>query len=352
MFVSIFNKTILQKNMVAMNAFNIFNYFPRTIEFQNLSKIIRLQQNPKFLIMVGPLNCGKSRFLDYFLDSKKEDLVLMKADLRSEQISKARDFQYVLESTMFNYVQYLLNSVTSKEYVRELIRFFPKWMVGGGNDFNITFNPDHDSERVAGMLGKMVDFHYGKKQLLYGKSKSLLFFLDEANKLKNLSPKESDLQFLKSIFDVLVMKSKQEAKLWVIFSTTDSFLPIVLENLGLVRSGFFKVVTMGHLNSKILFIKCCYLLNLDLEGDKYLRLLGFNKAQHRNFLLKTFGGNIMDLNDCYDVLKDEDDELSYQQKCLMEVGGAKSILYGFGLDDLTEMRKWLFPVLGEQVICI
>ena len=252
MFLSIFKKPIFQKNMASRIAYNIFDYFPRTIEFENLSKIIGPQLNPTFLIMAGPPNCGKSRFLDHFLNAnQKDNFISMKADLRDYRMSEEKHFQYVLEKTMFNYVQYLLNSVANKETLMELFRLLPKWMAGGLNDFKITFNPDHDPVRVPEILGGMIDFHYAQKEILYGKSKSLLFFLDEANELKNISPKESNLMFLQSIFKVLVKKSKQESKLWVLFSTTDSFLPLVLEKLGLLKSGFFEVVTMGHLNSKI-----------------------------------------------------------------------------------------------------
>ena len=49
-------------------------------------------------------------------------------------------------------------------------------------------------------------------------------------------------------------------------------------------------------------------------------------------------------------MKDDDDELSFRKKCLMDVGQARSILDSFDWDDLTEMRKWLFPVLAAQVI--
>ena len=83
--------------------------------------------------------------------TSERDLVLMKADLSIDQISKDKDFQYVLETTMFNYVQNLLNSVHNKENLGQLLRFFPKWkwVAGGG-----TFNPKHDSHRVTGMLRK------------------------------------------------------------------------------------------------------------------------------------------------------------------------------------------------------
>ena len=55
--------------------------------------------------------------------------------------------------------------------------------------------------------------------------------------------------------------------------------------------------------------------------------MGFSKATHRNFLVKTYDGNIFHLNGCHDVVKDDDDELSYREGCLMDFSGAKNILY-------------------------
>ena len=58
----------------------------------------------------------------------------------------------------------------------------------------------------------------------------------------------------------------------------------------------------------------------------------------------------MDLNSCQKVVKDDDNELKFREKCFIDVTGAQSTLDFFAWKDLTEMKKWLFPVLAEKVI--
>ena len=49
-------------------------------------------------------------------------------------------------------------------------------------------------------------------------------------------------------------------------------------------------------------------------------------------------------------MKDDDNELKFREKCFMDVSRAQGFLRSFAWKDLTEMKKWLFPVLAEKVI--
>jgi hypothetical protein len=90
------------------------------------------------------------------------------------------------------------------------------------------------------------------------------------------------------------------------------------------------------------------LFYIGLEADDYLKNhLGFTQEKHRKDLIKTFGGNIWDLNSYH--LANDDNELTYRKKCRMAIEMAKTILWGFRLKDLKEMRKHVFPTLVEQV---
>jgi hypothetical protein len=141
-----------------------------------------------------------------------------------------------------------MRDLISRENLTELIQIFPNIFNGNVDLKNIKFNPNDNPKHLAERLTLLIDYHAKKNKILFGSTKSLLLFLDEANKLKRLSENKTDIDFLKGVLDALVKKCKQEGKIWVLFATTDSFLPLVLEKSGLVPSQFFQVVSMGHLN--------------------------------------------------------------------------------------------------------
>jgi hypothetical protein len=172
----------------------------------------------------------------------------MKADLRCNYIDGAKSFNYVMEKLMFSYLV-TMRDLISKENFKELIQILPNILNGDAFDLkNITFNPNDKPEKLPERLESLIDYHAKKNKILFGSSKPLLLFLDEANMLKSLSENEADRKFLKGVLNVLVQKCKQEEKISILFATTDSFLPLILETTGLMASSFFNVVSMGHLN--------------------------------------------------------------------------------------------------------
>jgi len=200
----------------------------------------------RFAIMLGRPNCGKSALINRFLNQNKQNIIPIKMNLRGFNLRDKQDFYDMLAATFTNFLLNMINNAP-----KQILDEAPKLLFAVyGIDIKmkpfeiyakLSENPKFNSLQEFQKLFKL--YHSFKQDHLF-KRRNIVFFIDEANALKQLKnecPKD-----LVDFFRFIVKVTKEERLIDVILGTTDSFFTFFLEDLG-VQSEFYEIITIDHL---------------------------------------------------------------------------------------------------------
>ena len=178
-----------------------------------------LNKKPLINVFTGPPNSGKSVLLEEVLRRQGDDCPVCAIDMREHAFTDALSFLIAMEKNLVPWY----NSIG--KLAKHLM---PDHVQVGSSFASATFNlseiytPDMNvSGKLESLFGLIIK-NTPKFSFWTGK-KSPIFFIDEANKMSNLTHTKQGRYVLMIFLEFLVKCTKQDSRFTVLLASSDSF---------------------------------------------------------------------------------------------------------------------------------
>jgi len=208
------NYSLQGKRSFKRNFSNDSHFFNRVREQDFLRE--RFNGRPRFTAILGEPNVGKSSLINTVLEKHKS---VISIDLRAAGFEDWEGLYFTLREKFKSWSDALKDNIPAKVSIGLEADGLGqmKAEIFGKESSHPTLSD------FATLLGT-VETHLKPSWALFKKNqKSPIFFIDEANKLKDILDGKQGQKALRTLLDWLVLGSKQTEKFHVVFGTSDSF---------------------------------------------------------------------------------------------------------------------------------
>ena len=198
----------------------------------------RLKSKPAINVFTGPPDCGKSVLLTYVLDQLGSDRPVVSIDMRACPFFNASTFLATMETKLAPWYKKMQD-----------FRFKAGVAVGIPEFAELSLEAVYQQSdgTTVGKLHAL--FGFLKQNLpihsFWTGRKHPILFIDEANKMVNLTNTETDRQALDAFLSFLVMCTKQVGRFDVVLASSDSFYHMWLTKY--IGSSQFNTYVIGNL---------------------------------------------------------------------------------------------------------
>ena len=190
-----------------------------------------LNSRPTISVFTGPPDSGKTALLRHVLDQQGKDRPILSIDMREKSFSDVPTFLASMEKSLepwCNSMKKLLNSAVVKIPYAEF-------------DLATIYSAGMTPKEKLETLFTFIRENTPNFRVWSGR-KFPIFFIDEANKMANLTKSEGGPEVLKMFLDFLVKCTKQDRRFHVLLASSDSFYQTWLSQfLGTNRFNTFVV---------------------------------------------------------------------------------------------------------------
>ena len=196
-----------------------------------------LQSKPAINVFMGPPNCGKSALLRHVLDKLGSDRPIVSIDMRTHPFYNASSFLATLETELAPWYK-KMQDFTIKGGVSVGVEFAKLYLEAVYQQTDGT--PVDKLKALFAFFEQNLPIHS-----FWTGSKYPILFIDEANKMVNLTDTETDRKALHAFLSFLVMCTKQVGRFDVVLASSDSFYHMWLTKY--IGSSQFNTYVIGNL---------------------------------------------------------------------------------------------------------
>ena len=249
-----------RRNYLELDEFKVDEFFGREAELQKLKNIFENSPNTSMYLFHGPPNCGKSRVIRQYLE--RSVVPFLSFDLRGNRLMSSEDLlegiNKIAETAMDTAYLTELMSKSASKYKMSLSKI--KLSTELRDAVGDAESRIREAKDAMGKIYAAADAYDKLSFYFEGRSRPLLFFLDEVARIKEIVPKQVEsTQAFRDLVSCLIRITKQERLGNALFSTTDPFFNLFLHSLGFPLD-YFQRLTMGFMNETDMkaYLRQCY----------------------------------------------------------------------------------------------
>jgi len=248
-----------RRNIFEIDPFKVDDFTGRDSELSRLKTLFENSHNTSIYLLHGPPNCGKSRLMRFFLDGSA--VPYLDFDLRGNRLLSTDDLfdgiKRIADGAMNTTYLTEIMSKTAVKHKLSLTKI--KLSTEYAEAIKDAEERLKEAKDVMSKLYAAADSYDKLSTFFEGKSRPLLFFLDDVNRIKEIVPKHIEsTQAFRDLISCLLRITKQDRLGNALMSTVDPNFNIFLHKLGFPLDHFYKM-TMGYLGEKEMkkYLKDC-----------------------------------------------------------------------------------------------
>ena len=188
--------------------------FNRIVELQKFTQL--LKSPPGFTVVTGPVNSGKSRLIDCVVTNLATSVPVQTANLRKGTYSSVQSLVRSLSSEKMTSWLNTIREVVDEVSISEL-------------SIRLARNTSTPLENLNTLLQWIVEELPSYSKIRGKHVGHPILFIDEANRLSSLLCDKHGEDALQSLFEWLVLHTKEKRHFHVIMASSDSFFNLWIE---------------------------------------------------------------------------------------------------------------------------
>ena len=248
-----------RRNFLEIDPFKVDDFTGRDSELNRLKTLFEHSPSTNIYLLHGPPSCGKSRLVRHYLEGSS--VPYLDFDLRGNRLLSTED---LLEG-----IRRIADSALETDYLTEIMsktatkHKMSLTKIKLTTEFNEAIKAAEERLKEAkGVMDKLYSAADSYDKLSYffeGRTRPLLFFLDDVNRIKEIVPKYAEsTQAFRDLISCLLRITKQERLGNALMATVDPVYNRFLHSLGFPVDHFYRM-TMGYLGEKEMktYLKSC-----------------------------------------------------------------------------------------------
>ncbi len=236
----------LRRSYFEIDQFKVDEFHGREAEIKRLQAIFENTPSTSMYLLHGPPNCGKTRLVRHYLDHSNAPYVAF--DLRGNRLTTADDLlqglNKIADAAMdTDYLTQLMSKTATK---RKLSYSELKLATEFKDIVSDAEGKIREAKDTLTKIRLAADAYDRLSFYVEGRSRALLFFLDEVGRIREIVPsQEESTQAFRDLMSCFIKITKQERLSNVLMATTDPLYNLFLHELGFQQDYFYKM-TMGN----------------------------------------------------------------------------------------------------------